>query len=544
MLIHPEPRESKRYPLSSRACKGDRGPVGSNERGNQTRQQSGQESGASLDASVAGSPSANAASTHARGPRLLFLLLLALVVLAPLPQGGREPWSAFLLIAWVGGMLTLACAATLVGSLGRSLGGTHDLWPPTSSMRVPILLFLGTCAWTAVQWMPWTPAALHHPLWADAEATLGQSLPGSISLNPGQTIASGLQLLAYGGVFVLALGLGRDAGRARRGLQVFVYASFAYALYGLIAFFSGSELILWFGERRGTVSLTSTFENRNSYATLAGMGLVAAFALFLDGLGSVLRARVPPRTRLRWTLHHIFGPAAPLLVATLVIATALLLTASRGGTLSALFGLLVLAGAFSRAGALPARPVSIIVGAILLAGVLVFTLSGDHLAKRLELIDPEMNGRAAVYKTVLGAVADAPLLGTGYGTFADVFPLYRDASIPRTERWEAAHNTYLENALELGVPAALALFGSIAACARICWLGIRRRRQHRVYPMIGVAVTALVATHAWVDFSLQIPAISYAYAFLLGLACAQSFPSQPQASAPPTQAPQPPQSPR
>ena len=90
--------------------------MGSNERGNQTRQQTGQESGASLDASVAGSPSASSASTHARGPRLLFLLLLALVVLAPLPQGGREPWSAFLLIAWVGGMLTLACAATLAGS--------------------------------------------------------------------------------------------------------------------------------------------------------------------------------------------------------------------------------------------------------------------------------------------------------------------------------------------------------------------------------------------------------------------------------------------
>ena len=104
-----------------------------------------------------------------------------------------------MLIAWVGGVLTLACAATLVGSLGRTLDDTHDLWPPTSSMRVPILLFLGTCVWTAVQWMPWTPAALHHPLWADAEATLGQSLPGSISLNPGQTIASGLQLLAYGG---------------------------------------------------------------------------------------------------------------------------------------------------------------------------------------------------------------------------------------------------------------------------------------------------------------------------------------------------------
>jgi O-antigen ligase len=310
-----------------------------------------------------------------------------------------------------------------------------------------------------------------------------------------------------------------------------VYAGFAYALYGLIAFFSGSELTLWFGERRGTSVVTSTFENRNTYATLAGMGLVAGFALFLEGLGSVLRARVPPRTRLRWTLRHIFGPAAPVLVAMLVIATALLLTASRGGTFSALFGLLVLAGAFFRAGALPARPASIIAGSIVVAGVLVFALSGEHLAKRLEHLDPEMDGRAAVYTTVLGAVADAPVLGAGYGTFPDVFPLYRDASIAHTARWEAAHNTYLENLLELGVPAATALFASIAACARICWLGIRRRRRHRVYPMVGLAVTALVAAHATVDFSLQIPAVSYAYAFLLGIACAQSFPSQPQASA-------------
>ena len=140
-----------------------------------------------------------------------------------------------------------------------------------------------------------------------------------------------------------------------------------------------------------------------------------------------------------------------------------------------------------------------------MAGVLVFALSGDHLAKRLEHIDPEMEGRAAVYTIVLGAVADAPVLGTGYGTFPDVFPLYRDASIAHTARWEAAHNTYLENLLELGVPAATALFASIAACARICWLGIRRRRRHRVYPMVGLAVTALVAAHATVDFSLQIP---------------------------------------
>ena len=55
-----------------------------------------------------------------------------------------------------------------------------------------------------------------------------------------------------------------------------------------------------------------------------------------------LRARVRARVKARWMLKQLLGPSAPLLVAMLVIATALLLTASRGGTLSTLFGLVML----------------------------------------------------------------------------------------------------------------------------------------------------------------------------------------------------------
>ena len=72
----------------------------------------------------------------------------------------------------------------------------------------------------------------------------------------------------------------------------------------------------------------------------------------------------------------------------------------------------------------------------------------------------------------------------------------------------------------------MALVAAIGTCAGYCWVGIRRRRRDRVYPAIGVAATALVAAHSTVDFSLQIPAVSVSYAFILGLACAQSFPTR------------------
>ena len=50
--------------------------------------------------------------------------------------------------------------------------------------------------------------------------------------------------------------------------------------------------------------------------------------------------------------------------------------------------------------------------------------------------------------------------------------------------------------------------------------------RNGIYPGLGVATTALVAAHSAVDFSLQIPAVGVTYAFILGIACAQSFPSE------------------
>jgi len=157
----------------------------------------------------------------------------------------------------------------------------------------------------------------------------------------------------------------------------------------------------------------------------------------------------------------------------------------------------------------------------------VFLMSGANLAQRLTRTDSEelTRGRGAVYSLVVRAIGDAPLLGTGYGSFRDVFPLYRDATVDGPRAWEQAHNTYLENALELGIPAAVALWGAVLGCARCCWLGVRLRRRNGFYPAVGVAATALVAAHSTVDFSLQIPAVSVTYAFILGIACAQSYPT-------------------
>ena len=89
--------------------------------------------------------------------------------------------------------------------------------------------------------------------------------------------------------------------------------------------------------------------------------------------------------------------------------------------------------------------------------------------------------------------------------------------------WDYAHHTYLETIFELGFPAAIALFYCFFKMAWICLKGVFIRRKDWIYSATGLAATCLIAAHAFVDFSMQIPAVVYTYCLLMGVACAQSF---------------------
>ncbi|MFC1606252.1 O-antigen ligase domain-containing protein, partial [Pseudomonadota bacterium] len=107
--------------------------------------------------------------------------------------------------------------------------------------------------------------------------------------------------------------------------------------------------------------------------------------------------------------------------------------------------------------------------------------------------------------------------------FADSFRLYDQ--VEDTVHYDRAHNTWLENAFELGLPAALALFLALIGLALTCLRGVRRRHRDWVFPATGVAASVLVGIHATVDFSLQLPAVAMLYAAIMGVACAQSYSS-------------------
>jgi O-antigen ligase len=449
--------------------------------------------------------------------RGLLWTLIAGLAWCPFLFGGNA------LIAWgINGMLFPGLVVLYELSL-LIRGRRHPV--AIRQIRVPAALFAAVVIWILIQNATWTPEWLHHPIWPMTAEALGRPIKGSISDNRDLTTLALLRLITAVSVFWLALQLCRDAARANVLLKSVAAIACAYAAYGLIAFALMPGLVLWFGSpfpRTGFV--TSTFINPNSFAAYAGMGLVVICGLILklyrnelSAVGGSLRFKIA-------ALLEVTGQKGVILLGGgFVILVALLLSESRAGTLATACGLFVL-GALTLTTAKQgsvAQSAAIIIFGALLAGAVVLAF-GDLVTGKFTQLGFQDSSRMAVYTITMRSILDAPLLGYGYGTFADVFPMFRDLSVSTFGKWEMAHNTYLEVFQGLGL-----LFGSLLVAAVVlltlrCVKGAMTRQENETIPCVAVGVAVLVGVHSVLDFSLQIQAIAITFMALLGAGVAQS----------------------
>jgi O-antigen ligase len=442
-----------------------------------------------------------AAHTGRRSGRwqtVLHWLLVTVVLLAPLPLGSNRPLPASALATAVG---VLLCVWGVGCLLARA--------PTTVAVRPfwPALVLLGLAAtWAAAQAVPFTPAGVHHPYWREARAILGLPYAGAISVNPAATWHRLMGLLAYGGIFWLALQLCRPSARAHQVLVALAAGGLLYAVYGLFAFFQS-----------GTGVVTSTFVNRNSYATYAGMTLFCGLGLVLHHLTQPTRPGISLRRILVDVASRLDGPLAIGVIACLVAGTALLLTQSRGAFVALCAALVAFVWSLRRMALMTSGTffkATVVFSIGFLLGIV--WLAGEETLGRFVQADVHALNRLAYYRTTWEAIWDRPLLGTGYGTYADAFRAYNH---PGTQTYflDKAHNTYLQMIMELGWPAAAALYAGLGLLMFRCL-----RDRGAVYPAVLASCSVLVAVHSLVDFSLEMPANAATYALLLGVGCAQS----------------------
>ncbi|WP_118137367.1 O-antigen ligase [Oceanicella sp. SM1341] len=471
-------------------------------------------------------------------------------------SSGRRWWQsdapAQAVITWTAVAITLGAALALAGNrpvtwmfLGLAAGllflaqlVLDLLRPPGPAARavwLPGLLYLGVLAWGWVQTMPAPLPGWAHPLWAETEALVGVRGIDSISADPLAGRQYLLRLASYGALFWIGLRGLADRERAATFLRVFALFSGLLAAYGLAALVLGVNPIL--GVENTSPVVTASFVGRNAYASYAGLGLIANLAVYLELTGGDAPPADNRLQALRRFMERFFGGAWVFVLGALLCGAAVALSQSRMGAAAALIGVVVFLlatrgrrgpadaealaeGAPSAAPASPAGtawPMLITVAVVL---VFLVTTSISGLMDRVMFTSDE-DGRFTVYPRIVAGILDRPLLGHGLGGFEDTFRAYLPFRSAFGD-WREGHDSYLENAYELGLPAAAALYAALGLVLWRLWRGTRIRRRDRLFPAVALAAMAATGVHTVFDFPLQMPATAGLFALLLGMGWAQS----------------------
>jgi O-antigen ligase len=460
-------------------------------------------------------PAAHAAATPAHGVSAeavcvpVFWAFVAGLAWTPFWFGSN------VLLAWgINAVLFPGLALILEAALLAS-GARHPVrW---RVVALPIICVGAVIVFIVVQNATWTPRTLHHPIWEMASGALGQPAAGSISVNRDLTMQALIRLVTAASVFWLALQLCRNPLRANRLMMAVAAIVTAYAAYGLVA----RTL-----EPNASGFVSSTFYNRNHFAAYAGMGLIVAVGLLFR-----LYRSVPPRNA-SWRMRaadflETTGKAGAFHVSIVaVIAAALMLTGSRGGIVSFLAGAAVLTFLiFGRRKGSGGEQIAV-VGLLGLLVAAVFMVFGDAFFGKVEHLGFGDETRLAIYRLTVSSILNAPFLGYGYGTFADVFPMFRDRSVDIAGLWTAAHNSYLEIFQGLGLVFGTLLILAVLLPAMRCVAGAVTRKVEATMPAIAASVACLIGLNALVDFSLQVQAITLTFMAILGAGVAQATSSR------------------
>ncbi len=149
----------------------------------------------------------------------------------------------------------------------------------------------------------------------------------------------------------------------------------------------------------------------------------------------------------------------------------------------------------------------------ILAGILVIGLAAffARYSGYFERGAPSVGARFDYWQAALTTTLEHPLLGSGPGTFGTMYKKIKDA---KSEMARLAHNDYLEQASDSGIPAFLAFTGFIVGSLSLLY----RYRNVRSDPIRFAAWLGLLGffLQSLVEFGIYIPALAWTAFSVLG----------------------------
>jgi O-antigen ligase len=403
---------------------------------------------------------------------------------------------------WLNLSLQLLALPIIVWSIATEPGS------PTSApaRRILALLLLLTAIFV-IQLIPLPPSIWTHlPGRADVAAKLlmaGAPLHWApISLDRYRTVASAVWLLPATAVLLGILRLG--AFRASWLAWVLAAVSVASIIVGALQVVGGEGSTWYFYAITNVGTSVGFFANANHLAILMVSTIPFLAALYLAALrhGGSLQKSSGLFIVLVGTLIvsavgiAVNGSIAGIGLSVPVLGASLLMIVTRKRRLPLWAPLLI---------------------ALLFAGsaAAVFTGPFDNNLTTASQQGKE-DSRYTSFKTTLPAVKDYFPVGSGIGTFQQIYRTREDPAKVDRFYMNHVHGDYLEVALEAGLP------GIIAVLLFLLWWGARvvatwRAEQPDYFARAATITSAAILAHSLVDYPLRTAAISAVFAMCCAL---------------------------
>jgi hypothetical protein len=447
--------------------------------------------------------------------RILLYGLIALLAWVPLPVGSNLPLYWHLMAV----VLSLLFLFWLVGIRKNKDGRFLGFWR-VWYISIPYLLCV---AWVIVQII--APRSSPHPLWYPLMVALntGEPLLTRISICPESTFEGLIRYLTYGMGFWIAMQLSHFSSTyAARILKSLAFIGVAYAFYGLFAFSLGkTHGAALFPHDVFPGYVTSTFVGRTNYASYTGMIMLVSLSVILIDI--VRMIKIQQIHTVGQIVTYVLSHRLPYFGFAIILFAGGVMTFSRAGLIFIIIGLLVLlslptlSSNFKRF-----RKLALLfffVGMISFAIFLNF--AGKSTFDRMMTTSTDLLKRQVIYLTTIQAFHQYEGTGSGLGTFEFAYQPHITEEYVIPDVITEAHNTYLENLLELGLVGFALLMSGFVAMHVFFLLNIFSGHVKDTYAMLAVAVSTQLGGHALFDFSFQIPAIMLTYAVVLGVCLGQ-----------------------
>jgi O-antigen ligase len=417
--------------------------------------------------------------------KVIYLALLVLLVVTPLPYGAVEGWSIAL---WE-----------------IAVFGVVGLWALLAAQQGKINITFNPLVW---------------PMLALLIVAMTQMLPGlaagrpTISFSPFATSQFAAKLFASICFLLLFATFVNTDERRGTAVKVIIAVCTVIALVGISQRYAGR--MLW---QRGTFG---PFVNRNHFAGFLEMGAGLA--------GGLLLGRAAKR---EWMA--IYG------ICGLIMCAGIGLSASRGGVLAlaaelVFLALLAIPTFFSsrrsagkegsrRAGVWIRAAATLLIGASAVAGATLL-VGSEGLFQNFSQIQAETQGQLAagerfsrrdIWDATVQMIQDHPLLGVGLGAFQFAYTRYDQST--GAQRVEQSHNDYLQVLADAG------LIGGVLMLVFVVLLFARgfsavgtHDRKKRAIVMGAFAGCFAIAVHSFVEFNLQVTSNAQLFLALAALA--------------------------